>query len=203
MTIASLSGRIQFHHAYKFNVNAATLETIESLSKSLSLVASPVVIGIIGWLIKDAIAKRTLRQEYVKIAVSILSTEKSSKGTDPLREWAVELLNQNSPTKFGTSAISSLESGEATLPSPLKLPVPPRPGVCLDLKAKLDNLKVKRWHAKDNSLVEMGDKLVDLASEAGEILTESAPVAGYLEIYAFEGTSLDAGEVYARLIKPD
>jgi hypothetical protein len=49
---------------------------IEQAAKILSLVAIPIVVALFGWLIQDAVAKRHVSQEYVKLAVSILNESK-------------------------------------------------------------------------------------------------------------------------------
>lgn len=70
-------------------------DTIEQIAKITPLVAIPVVLAIVGWLTQDSLAKRNVSQEYVKLAVSILKESKDK--VDPaLRDWAVDLLNQNS-----------------------------------------------------------------------------------------------------------
>ena len=92
------------------------LDSIEQLSKIVSLVAIPVILALVGWAIQDSLTKRSVSQEYVALAVSIL--KESKEETEPsLREWAVELLNQNSPTKFSESVADQLIAGDVRLPS--------------------------------------------------------------------------------------
>jgi WD40 repeat protein len=86
---------------------------LEKLSKILSLIAIPIIIAIFGWVIQNRLSDRSLSQEYVKLAVSIL--EKPSESPPGLRDWAVDLLNQNSPTKFGAETIRQLKTGEISL----------------------------------------------------------------------------------------
>lgn len=90
----------------------------EQIAKVSSLVAIPVVLAIVGWLIQSSLSERNVSQEYVKLAVSILKEPKDK--TDPaLRGWAADLLNQNSPTKFSAQVLQALKEGEATLPAQL------------------------------------------------------------------------------------
>ena len=78
------------------------LARIETIAKVASLIAIPVVLAGVGWLVQDKLATRTVSKDYVQLAVSILSQPKQA-GIDPaLRSWAVELLNDNSPVKFST-----------------------------------------------------------------------------------------------------
>lgn len=88
---------------------------IERLAKILSLVAIPVVLAILGWVIQNRLSDRNLSQEYVKLAVSILEKPKSSEIPAGLRDWAVDLLNQNAPTKFSAETIRQLKTGEINL----------------------------------------------------------------------------------------
>jgi WD domain, G-beta repeat len=88
---------------------------VEQLAKILSLVAIPVIIAVFGWLIQDSLAQRNVGQEYVKLAVSIL-IESKEKANPALRDWAVDLLNQNSPTRFSPAVVQQLKAGEVSLP---------------------------------------------------------------------------------------
>lgn len=90
-------------------------DSVEQAAKIVSLVAIPVVVALAGWLIQDAVAKRSVSQEYVKLAVSIL-TDSKEKADPALREWAVDLLSQNSPTRFSPAVVQQLKTGEVNLP---------------------------------------------------------------------------------------
>jgi len=90
-------------------------EGLERSMNILSLVAIPIVIAVFGWLIQDAVSKRSVSQEYVKLAVTIL-TDRGDNTNSTLREWAVDLLSENSPTRFSAEVANKLKTGEATLP---------------------------------------------------------------------------------------
>jgi hypothetical protein len=87
-------------------------DKIEQIAKVTSLIAVPVVLGIVGWFIQERLASRNVSQEYVKTALSLLTASDQSKVEGPLREWAVDLLNENSPTKFSPRVTEQLKSGE-------------------------------------------------------------------------------------------
>jgi WD40 repeat protein len=90
------------------------LATIESIAKSLSLIAIPIVVAVGGWFIQRSLSDQSIKKDYVNIAVSIL--QKTEKETGPeLREWAADLLNDNSPTKFSPQTLAQLKSGEIKL----------------------------------------------------------------------------------------
>jgi hypothetical protein len=91
------------------------LDTTEKLSRILSSAAIPVVIAVFGWLIQRKLQHQTLRRDYVQLALSILQNPDPSKVDPTIREWAVDLLDKNSPTKLKPEAIKKLKSGEITL----------------------------------------------------------------------------------------
>ncbi len=91
------------------------LDTAEKLSKMLSIAAIPVVLAVGGWLIQRQLQDQTIRRDYVQLALSILQSPDPSKVPPEIREWAVDLLNENSPTKLNAQAIKSLKSGAITL----------------------------------------------------------------------------------------
>ena len=91
------------------------LDTIEKIARTLSIAAIPVVIAVGGWLIQRQLQDQTIRRDYVQLAVSILQNPNPSKVPPEIREWAVDLLNENSPTKLNTKAIQNLKSGAVTL----------------------------------------------------------------------------------------
>jgi|SRR5438552_1085288 len=97
-------------------------EVIEKIARILSLLAIPVAIAIVGGLIQNSLAKRSVSQQYVQVAVSILT---SREKIDPnLRSWAVDLLDDNSPTRLGEVVKRKLKEGSVTLPlqpSPLDM----------------------------------------------------------------------------------
>ena len=67
------------------------LDKLEQISRIISMLAIPVVLAVIGWFVQVSLTKSSVNQEYVKLAVSILSSPRS-KDVDILRPWAVELL---------------------------------------------------------------------------------------------------------------
>jgi hypothetical protein len=93
------------------------LDTAESVSRTFAIVAVPIVIAVGGWLIQRRLQKQTISRDYVQLAVTILENPDKDKVPDELREWAVDLLNENSPVKLSAEAKKLLKSGKITLPS--------------------------------------------------------------------------------------
>jgi WD40 repeat protein len=134
---------------------------IEVAARVLSLIAIPVVLAVVGWAIQDSLASRNVSQEYVKLAISILKEKKDQ--VDPsIRDWAADLLNQNSPTKFGVTALAKLKAGDADLSRVLKefLSSPETSGSALAMSP--DGMKVATGHTDGAA------RIIDLAS--GKVL---------------------------------
>ena len=93
------------------------LDSAEKLSRAFSFAAVPVVLGVGGWLIQRRLQNQTIRRDYVQLAVAILENPDTSKVPPELREWAVDLLMANSPTKLNAKAVERLKSGAIRLPS--------------------------------------------------------------------------------------
>jgi hypothetical protein len=91
------------------------LDTTEKFSRIFSSAAIPVVIAVFGWLIQRKLQHQMLRRDYVQLALSILQNPNPSKVDPTIREWAVDLLDENSPIKLKPEAIKKLKSGEITL----------------------------------------------------------------------------------------
>jgi WD40 repeat protein len=105
---------IVIHRDEKRLETNSKLDGVERLAKILSLIAIPILIAVIGSHIQDAIAKRSVNQEYVRIAVSILS-KKPEEVETPVREWAVGLLNAHAPISLPKALAKGLLSGELSL----------------------------------------------------------------------------------------
>ena len=98
------------------------LDNTEQIAKIISLIAIPIIISLLGWSVQNTIAERSASQQYVALAVSILTEPKN----DPeLRSWAVKVLNANSPIKLSLEVEKGLASGEITLPIKINLSCSP------------------------------------------------------------------------------
>lgn len=87
----------------------------ERPARILSLVAIPVVLAVIGGVIQEKIGRSAVNRDYVQLAVTVLTADKT-KTPQELRNWAVDLLNENSPTKFSPDVASRLKGGEIGFP---------------------------------------------------------------------------------------
>lgn len=96
-------------------------ETVERVSKTLSIAAIPLVLAVGGWVIQQRLQDQTVSRDYVQLAVSILKEPESSNIKPEMRKWAVQLLNDNSPTKFNSEVFEQLRSGTTQLPESFNL----------------------------------------------------------------------------------
>jgi len=92
------------------------LDRLEQISKIIAGIGIPLVVALFGWLIQRQLNAQSIGRDYVQLAVSILKEPKKD-GDQELREWAVALMNANSPIKFGEATSTKLSSGELSLPS--------------------------------------------------------------------------------------
>ena len=97
--------------------NKGLLETIERVSKTLSIAAIPIVLAIGGWIIQKQLQNQTVSKDYVQLAVSILKEPETSTIKPEMRAWAVQLLNDNSTTKFTPQVFEQLKTGQSQLPA--------------------------------------------------------------------------------------
>ena len=91
-------------------------EVAERISKTFSAIAIPIVLAFGGWIIQQRLQNQTLNRDYVQLAVSILKEPNDSKIDPEMRTWAVQLLNDNSPTRFNAHVFAQLKSGTVQLP---------------------------------------------------------------------------------------
>ena len=87
----------------------------------------PLAVLLAGWLVTTSIESSKLESEYVKMALTILSSQRKDadgKVQDPtkdelaLRRWAVRLLNKQSPEKFTAEEQAALIAAPTPLISP-------------------------------------------------------------------------------------
>jgi hypothetical protein len=92
-------------------------DTVERISRVLSVAAIPVVLAIGGWWIQRQLQDQTVRRDYVQLAVAILQEPDTTKVRPAMRSWAIELLNRSAPVPLNDSARAELQSGRVVLPA--------------------------------------------------------------------------------------
>jgi hypothetical protein len=96
--------------------NSKTWARIETISRTLAVVAIPIVIAVVGALVQSELQRQSVSKDYVQLAVSILREPDQKKVSPELREWAVDLLNEHSTVKLNDKFAQQLKKGESILP---------------------------------------------------------------------------------------
>jgi WD40 repeat protein len=92
------------------------LAAAESISRIAAAVAIPIVIAIGGWWIQNSITGQSISKDYVLLAISVLEKPKDEIDQG-IRDWAVDLIDATSPTKFSQETIARLKTGSINLGS--------------------------------------------------------------------------------------
>ncbi|RIJ02223.1 hypothetical protein DXK93_18800 [Achromobacter sp. K91] len=110
------------------------LERTKDVAQIISLICVPILVAFFGWQFQAAEKDKEVRRDYVQLAISALTSERSSSET---REWAAAVLSEFSPVPLGPRQASALKKGEAAswaggrpaLPANLFAPCQPIPRV--------------------------------------------------------------------------
>ena len=92
--------------------------SMDQIARSLATIAIPIILAVVGWRVEARLRSVATNQEYVKLAVSVL-TQPVSDTEDRisvLRPWAVDLLQAHSPVKIPPEAATQLAAGTIRLP---------------------------------------------------------------------------------------
>lgn len=82
--------------------------------------AIPVVLAVLGYFFQQSLKEKDVSKDYVELAITILTKTDQSKVDPSIRAWAVDLLNQNSPTKFPDEVSRRLKAGDVSLTETLE-----------------------------------------------------------------------------------
>ncbi|MFT3962246.1 hypothetical protein [Propionivibrio sp.] len=85
------------------------LQGAKELAFIVSAIAIPVIVAKIGGDVNSAMKESENRIRYVELAITQLRSSPSPE-TAALRDWAVELLDTQSPVKLSTEAKAQLKS---------------------------------------------------------------------------------------------
>jgi len=99
------------------------LERTERVASIASSIAIPLMIALVGWWVQSSISSEGLKKDYVQMAINILQ-EADKQKDDDLRQWAVAVLEKNSPVPFSPALRSKFFKG-AFLPWVIRFPTPP------------------------------------------------------------------------------
>jgi hypothetical protein len=86
-------------------------EALQPWGSMIGVLAVPVVLAVWGALIQQSISDQGVRKDYVALAVQVLSMRPVAK-QDPLRKWAVDVINKNSNVPLTPEVQKGLLVGE-------------------------------------------------------------------------------------------
>lgn len=87
-------------------------DTREKIAGVFSKSIIPLVLVVIAYYVQGELASKNAQHEYVKLAISLLRVPDDD--LDPhLREWSVDLLADNAPTKPNAEALTALRQAGA------------------------------------------------------------------------------------------
>lgn len=69
------------------------------IANSVAILLVPALVGFFGYQINAAIKDKEISQKYVEVAIGILRGD-PDKESLALREWAINIINANSPVKL-------------------------------------------------------------------------------------------------------
>jgi hypothetical protein len=95
----------------RMNTTVDRLEKWKQISLILSAVALPIVLAVIGYFVRQSLAEAGLKKDYVQMAIAILK-EPPSKENVQLRQWAISVLDKNSPVPIPAPLKSELVSNQ-------------------------------------------------------------------------------------------
>lgn len=141
------------------------LERIQSIASICSSIAIPLVLAVMGYFVQKQFAEEGLKKDYVSIAAGILKDDPSKQEPD-LRQWAVNVLDSNSPIPFSKQAKDGLLKGIVAgpgIPPPISdCMKPPKKRTVLEEYKKLADFSQT---ADANSLLKAFNKFSDVVKK--------------------------------------
>jgi hypothetical protein len=174
----------------KTNETKNTLDNVEQLSRIISIVAIPIVLGIIGWIVQRRLQGQTIKRDYVQLAVSILRETDQAKSVPELRSWSVDLLNESSPVKFDAIVSQKLKDGQVFLPSLEQFTAIPSPSLTPELieKYRTKLLSFQSYLHEAGFVIESGEVKYEITDDSS---------AGYVALYDAEEKTMKILNKYA------
>lgn len=85
----------------------------QGIATIFSLLFVPVFLTVGGWWFQDRVSTESIKKEYVQLAIQILrdappKDEKENSRSQPLRAWAVEVVDSYSPIPLSQAAREEL-----------------------------------------------------------------------------------------------
>jgi hypothetical protein len=90
-----------------------TLKKAKEVAAIFALVAVPIIVAWGTQMIQNRISEEGMRKDYVALAIGILTKKKDEQPDIELRQWAVEIVDKNSPVHLPASLKTKLGMGGA------------------------------------------------------------------------------------------
>lgn len=97
-------------------MTGSRLQNAQAIAAIFAAIAVPVVVALVGWQIQVSISRDSVRKDYVQMSIGILANPKNVEDK-PLRQWAIAVLDKNSPVPFSKGARAGLEQHVLTMQS--------------------------------------------------------------------------------------
>lgn len=88
------------------------LEFWKQIAQIVSALAVPVVLALIGYYVQRSLADAGLKKDYVQMAIGVLSNQ-PNKENEQLRQWAISVLDKNSPVPIPFSLKAQLATSKS------------------------------------------------------------------------------------------
>lgn len=123
--------------------------------KVVNALAVPLTIAVVGWWLQKGYQEEAIRKDYVQLAVSVLQNPDTSGTRADLRDWAVQLLNENSSVKFSKKVQQQLTNGNISFSNGSEL-------------ISREQLRTELYLSKlDPQIATMARKLIEEAKKIG------------------------------------
>lgn len=171
-------------------------DRVETVSRTLSIAAIPVLLAVVGWLVQRQIQKQSVGKDYVQLAVSILREPDSSKVNPELRGWAVDLLNEYSVVKLSDAVSTVLKAGQATLPPLEGFAATPSPALTPELQNKMQTaLTTFQQYLKESGFHIRSERTIEYTVVPGDLI--ETDWGEYYAYYDSETLTMKVASAYA------
>ncbi|UUZ72962.1 hypothetical protein LP415_05625 [Polaromonas sp. P1(28)-8] len=96
-----------FHSLDPMSTQTERLESWKQIAQIISALAIPVVLALIGYFVQRSLADAGLKKDYVQMALGVLK-DQPTKENAQLRQWAIAVLDKNSPVPIPSTLKSQL-----------------------------------------------------------------------------------------------
>jgi hypothetical protein len=96
--------------------NASRWVAVDRMTRVVSALLMPLALVLAGFAVNSRLQDQTAKREYVTLSVSLLQETDQKKVTPLLRQWAAQLVAENSPTKLPPGLLAELQTGSTSLP---------------------------------------------------------------------------------------